>query len=176
MSRGCTGLTDGGALLDLLRPEVDRVAGIYRTLGTDDGRRLSEGAQPLEAELEAAGFAEPAAARARIEGWRSGKVRSLRTNAAREAFEAMLPELIDAFGFAPDPMQALNRFDDLVVKLPTGVNFFRLLEARPMLTQHLERDPQPRAGARRAARPPAGAARRADRRQRLRAGAAMSRR
>ena len=49
----------------------------------------------------------------------------------------MLPELIAAFGASPDPMRALNRFDDLVLKLPTGVNFYRLLEARPALAQHL---------------------------------------
>jgi glutamate-ammonia-ligase adenylyltransferase len=131
------GLADGPALLDLLRPHVERVAAIYRTLDADEGRRLPEGAEPLDATLAAAGFDPPVMVRTRIEGWRSGKVRSLRTNAAREPFEAMLPELIDAFGAAPDPMGALNRFDDLILSLPTGVNFFRLLEARPALIQHL---------------------------------------
>ena len=43
----------------------------------------------------------------------------------------MLPALIDAFGASPDPMRAMNRFDDVVSKLPSGVNFYRLLEARP---------------------------------------------
>jgi [glutamine synthetase] adenylyltransferase / [glutamine synthetase]-adenylyl-L-tyrosine phosphorylase len=131
------GLDDGAALIGALLPHVERVAAIYRTLEADDGRRLPEGAGPLAAALASAGFAEPEPARARVEGWRSGKVRSLRTNAAREPFEAMLPELVEAFGAAPDPMRALNRFDDLILKLPTGVNFFRLLEARPALIQHL---------------------------------------
>src|SRR6185295_8719583 len=98
---------------------------------------LSENPQALERALAEAGFAEPGAARGRIEGWRSGRVRALRTGAAREAFEAMLPELIAAFGAAPDPMRAMNRFEDLILKLPTGVNFFRLLEARPVLAEHL---------------------------------------
>ncbi len=31
----------------------------------------------------------------------------------------------------------MNRFDDIVAKLPSGVNFYRLLEARPGLTQIL---------------------------------------
>jgi [glutamine synthetase] adenylyltransferase / [glutamine synthetase]-adenylyl-L-tyrosine phosphorylase len=131
------GVADGAALLDLLRPHIERVASIYDLLASAEGQRLPEGAPALEQALAEAGFAEPAAARARIEGWRSGKVRSLRTNAAREPFEAMLPELIAAFGAGPDPMRALNRFDDLVLKLPTGVNFYRLLEARPALAQHL---------------------------------------
>ena len=84
----------------------------------------------------------------------------------------MLPVLIDAFGRAPDPMRAMNRFDDLVTRLPSGVNFYRLLEARPGLTDHLGTHSQPRAGARRAARPAAAIARRPDRRHRFRAGAA----
>ena len=131
------GLDGGEALLDLLRPQIERVAAIYDTLAAPDGDRLPESPPALERLLAEAGFGEPAAARARIEGWRSGKVRSLRTNAAREPFEAMLPELIAAFGAGPDPMRALNRFDDLVLRLPTGVNFYRLLEARPALAQHL---------------------------------------
>lgn len=49
----------------------------------------------------------------------------------------MLPGLIAAFGQAPDPVRAVNRFDQLVERLPTGVNLFRLLEARPALAQHL---------------------------------------
>jgi len=131
------GLDDGAALLALLHPHVERVASIYDTLDGGEGERLPEGAAALEQALERAGFPGPAAGRARIEGWRSGKVRSLMTNPAREAFEAMLPVLIEAFGAAPDPMGALNRFDDLILKLPTGVNFYRLLEARPALIDHL---------------------------------------
>jgi glutamate-ammonia-ligase adenylyltransferase len=34
-------------------------------------------------------------------------------------------------------MDAMNRFDDIVAKLPSAVNFFRLLDARPMLTEVL---------------------------------------
>jgi glutamate-ammonia-ligase adenylyltransferase len=71
----------------------------------------------------------------RIESWRSGKARTLRTAAARDAFEAMLPALVDAFGASPDAMSAMNRFDDVVTKLSSGVNFYRLLQAQPELTQ-----------------------------------------
>src|ERR687896_207818 len=63
--------------------------------------------------------------------------RRWRAAPSQEAFEAMLPGLIEAFGKAPDPMRALNRFSDLVERLPSGVNFYRLLEARPGLTEHL---------------------------------------
>ncbi|HTU10305.1 MAG TPA: bifunctional [glutamine synthetase] adenylyltransferase/[glutamine synthetase]-adenylyl-L-tyrosine phosphorylase [Allosphingosinicella sp.] len=131
------GLADGAALLDLLRPHVERVAAIYDTLVDEGGARLPGDEKGLEAALGAAGFPDPALARARIEGWRAGKIRSLRTAAALEAFEAMLPGLIDALGQAPDPIAAMNRFEDLIMGLPSGVNLYRLLEARPGLTQHL---------------------------------------
>jgi glutamate-ammonia-ligase adenylyltransferase len=131
------GLADGAALLDLLRPHVERVGSLYDTLVQEDGERLPEDPAALDGALALAGFAAPGEARARIEGWRSGKVRSLRTAPARAAFEAMLPVLIEAFGAAPDPIAAMNRFEDLVMRLPSGVNFYRLLEARPGLTQHL---------------------------------------
>ncbi|MEA3045243.1 MAG: [glutamine synthetase] adenylyltransferase / [glutamine synthetase]-adenylyl-L-tyrosine [Sphingomonadales bacterium] len=130
-------LADGAALLDLLRPHVERVGALYDTLGEGGEERLSEDPQALDAQLAAAGFAAPAPARARIEGWRSGKLRSLRTAAARDAFEAMLPVLVEALGGAADPMRAINRFDEIVIGLPAGVNFYRLLEARPGLTQRL---------------------------------------
>jgi [glutamine synthetase] adenylyltransferase / [glutamine synthetase]-adenylyl-L-tyrosine phosphorylase len=131
------GLADGGALLELIAPVVARDAAIYDTLVQEDAVRLPEDPAGLDAALEAAGFSEPAPARARIEGWRGGKIRSLRTAAARSAFEAMLPVLIEALGVAPDPIAAMNRFEDLIMGLPSGVNFYRLLEARPGLTEHL---------------------------------------
>jgi glutamate-ammonia-ligase adenylyltransferase len=131
------GLAVGEELLALLRPHVDRVGGIYTGLAGEARRRLPLHADALELHLASVGFADPAAARARVDAWRSGRARSLRTGAAREAFEAMLPVLVDAFGHAADPMRAMNRFEDLVERLPSAVNFYRLLEARPALTEHL---------------------------------------
>jgi glutamate-ammonia-ligase adenylyltransferase len=127
------GLETGEDLLALLRPHVERVAAVYAALGTESRASLPLARDKLEARLAGAGLADPPAAASRIEAWRSGKPRSLRTAPAREAFEAMLPALVDAFGAAPDGMRAINRFDDLVMRLPSGVNFFRLLEARPEL-------------------------------------------
>jgi len=128
------GLADAAALLAEIEPAVRRVAACYDALDAGEGDLLPEGAEPLEARLAEAGFEDAIAARLRIDGWRSGKIRSLRTPAARGAFEAMLPVLVEAFGKAPDPMRAMNRFDHLVERLPSGVNFFRLLEAQPALT------------------------------------------
>ncbi len=130
------GLDGGGALLDLLRPHVEAVAGHYGALAPQSHKRLP-GSPALEERLAALGFPDPAAAAARIDGWRSGRARALRTAAAREPFEAMLPGLVEAFAQAPDPIAALNRFDTVVDRLPSGVNFFRLLEAQPAVVDYL---------------------------------------
>ncbi|MFL6830918.1 MAG: glutamine-synthetase adenylyltransferase, partial [Sphingomicrobium sp.] len=61
--------------------------------------------------------------------------RSLRSPAAQQAFEAMLPGLLQAIATGADPHHALNRLGDIVERLSTGVNFFRLLQARPALAR-----------------------------------------
>jgi glutamate-ammonia-ligase adenylyltransferase len=131
------GLASGAALLALLEAPVSRCGAFYDGLAGQSEDRVPLNPQALESHLRQAGFDDPVSARLRIEGWRGGRARSLRTAAAGEAFEAMLPVLIEAFGRAPDPMRAMNRFDDVVTRLPSGVNFYRLLEARPGLTDHL---------------------------------------
>ncbi|HEY5721402.1 MAG TPA: bifunctional [glutamate--ammonia ligase]-adenylyl-L-tyrosine phosphorylase/[glutamate--ammonia-ligase] adenylyltransferase [Allosphingosinicella sp.] len=131
------GLDRGEDLLDLIGEPASRVAEIYDSIDTGEGDGLPLGAQALEERLASSGFDDSVAARLRIESWRSGKARSLRTAPARAAFEAMLPTLVEAFGRSPDPMRAMNRFDDLVGRLSSAVNFYRLLEARPRLAQHL---------------------------------------
>lgn len=132
------GLASEEGLLKLLAPVVARISEAYDGLAPqDEAESLPTGQDGLTQRLASLGFAEPAPVLARIESWRGGKARALRTAPARRAFEAMLPGLIAAFGKAPDPVRAVNRFDQLVERLPTGVNLFRLLEARPALAQHL---------------------------------------
>jgi glutamate-ammonia-ligase adenylyltransferase len=131
------GLDDGRALVTLLQPHVERVGTLYDGLDSDGEARLPVPPDQLEDELLRAGFSDPAAARLRIEGMRDGKSRSLRTPVAQEALEAMLPTLIAALGKAPSPQDALNRFEDLVSGLPSAINLFRLLQARPALARAL---------------------------------------
>jgi [glutamine synthetase] adenylyltransferase / [glutamine synthetase]-adenylyl-L-tyrosine phosphorylase len=131
------GLSGGAHLLALLEPHVTAVAAIYGGLAPQEAAQLAFDPEALREQLGRLGFPDPQAAAARVEGWRSGKPRALRTGPARQAFESMLPDLVGALGQAPDPIQAINRFDRLVERLPSGVNLFRLLEARPALAQHL---------------------------------------
>ena len=91
----------------------------------------------LKRELRELGFADTDAAARHIADWRSGKARSLRSPAAQQAFEAMLPGLVQALAAGADPNYALNRLSDIVERLSSGVNLFRLLEARPPLARLL---------------------------------------
>jgi len=127
------GYADGAALIAALTPEAEAVGSLYDALDPPE-----EGeAQTLDAVLADAGFTDRQAVRDRIAAWREGKTRTTRSDAARTALDAVLPALIGALGRAPAPDAALNRFDDLVARLPTAINLFRLLEARPALIGQL---------------------------------------
>jgi glutamate-ammonia-ligase adenylyltransferase len=49
----------------------------------------------------------------------------------------MLPTLLPRIAAAPDPLRALNALSDVIDRLSSGLNFFRLLEARPQLADLL---------------------------------------
>ena len=147
------GLADGAELLDLLRPHVERAGAIFDSLAPDERGSLSNDPDILRGELaRARASPTPKRRRGTSRDWRSGKARSLRSPAAQQAFEAMLPGLLQAIAAGADPDHALNRLSDIVERLSSGVNFFRLLEARPPLARAARQDPRPRAGARRPAR------------------------
>jgi glutamate-ammonia-ligase adenylyltransferase len=129
------GLADGDALLALLQPAVADVGGVYDRL-VDDARdtgRWPQGEAGLRAALASVGFADVDAAAARIAAWRSGQVRVLRSSAAQAALEAMLPPFMTALARAEDPAVALADFDRMISGLPSAINFFHLLAARPGL-------------------------------------------
>ena len=48
----------------------------------------------------------------------------------------MLPGLLRNIATGPDPERALNRLSDIVERLSSGINLYRLLEARPRLADH----------------------------------------
>ncbi len=127
------GLVDGAALLAMLAPHVAAVGALYDGLDGAPRSTVPRGGESLDAILEADGFTEIARAAARITEWRSGKVRAVRSEAAFAALEAVLPALLTAIGQAPDPDAALLAFDAMLDGLPSALNLFRLLEARPPL-------------------------------------------
>lgn len=136
------GLADGAALVAELEAITAEVARRYDTLldGPDQASSpLPAAGTALEAKLASLSFSDPERLAARIEGWSDGRVRALRSDAARTAFEAVLPQLLAALGNAADSDNAFNRWETLLVNLPSAVNLFRLLEARPGLLERLVR-------------------------------------
>ncbi len=144
------GLADGAALVAELTAITDAVGERYDALlAASPGIAAGSGNSPapppatsgsaLAGELAGLGFADPAALADRIEGWKTGRLRALRSDAARAAYDAIQPQLLSAFAAAPEPEQALLRWEQLLVNLPSAVNLFRLLEARPALLQLLAR-------------------------------------
>jgi glutamate-ammonia-ligase adenylyltransferase len=125
------GLEDGRALLAMLQPHVGATARIYDALDEGSRAALPRDTGGLADALEPFGDVEGAAAR--IRAWRDGTYPALRSTVAREALEAVLPILIPALAASADPRAALIRLDSLLERLPSALNVFRLLEARPAL-------------------------------------------
>lgn len=131
------GLPDANALLELLSPLTRKVGEIYDSLDDDAEPRLPTSNERLQTLLREAGFDQPDGSARIVEGWRKGGYPALRNPKAREALESLLPSLITAFGKAPDSAHAITRFDAMLSRLPSAINFFRLLAAQPGLTRLL---------------------------------------
>lgn len=137
------GLPDGAALLEELAAITEAVGTRYDKLialhGDDGGAVAMPAGEEQAPDLAQLGFADPAALATRIEGWKSGKMRALRSDAARAAFDAIQGPLLSAFAASPEPERALLRWEELLANLPSAINLFRLLEARPALLRLLGR-------------------------------------
>ncbi len=137
LESGAALVAELAAITEAVGSRYDRLLAQYAEEGVSVPR--AGGGAALTETLSGLGFADPAGLAAKIESWRSGKLRALRSEAAREAFDAMLLPLLTAFAQAPEPERALLRWEELLAGLPSAVNLFRLLEARPALAQLLAR-------------------------------------
>ena len=139
------GLPDGAALVAELRGVTEAVGALYDALVAQSPGAAAAAApfptrgEALAVRLAEIGFDQPAALAERIAGWRSGKLKALRSEAAHAAFEAVQPRLLAAFAAAPAPARAIARFEQLLAGLPSAINLFRLLDARPGLLDLLAR-------------------------------------
>ena len=141
------GLADGAELVAELTAITSAVGDRYDALVAADAHSfpVTRESTPaphggeLAGQLARLGFADPAVLAARIDGWRGGAVRALRSDAAIAALDAIQPDLLAALGKAADPARALIRWEQLIAQLPSAVNLFRLLQARPGLLELLAR-------------------------------------
>ncbi len=139
------GLADGAALLGEVEAITSEVGTRYDALIAQSAP-VAPGvsvpvAMPDQSDLDEAstalGFSDADALAKRLQSWESGKMRALRSDAARGAFAAIRPALIAALAAAPEPERALARWERLLDNLPSAINLFRLLEARPALLDML---------------------------------------
>ena len=85
------------------------------------------------AALQAMGFANTSGMIATLRGWRAGRLRALRSERARELLSRMLPDLLEALAAQSDPDAAFNRFDQLLSRLPAGVQILSMFQRNPAL-------------------------------------------
>jgi len=127
------GLKDGAALTSLIDRITRPVAAAYDRLI----RAATPEATPVPADPRAWLKANhPGLAKLLpplIAGWRQGRYRALKSEAARGDFEIILPALIERLAAAADPREAANRLDGLLGSLPAGAQFMALLRANPRL-------------------------------------------
>lgn len=69
--------------------------------------------------------------------WRRGGVRALRNPASLQAFEKTIGILLENIARNGGDMASISRLDSLLQKLPSVLNLFHLLEARPSLSHNL---------------------------------------
>lgn len=134
------GLADGAALVAELEILTEAVGQRFdRLLETTTSPERARPVAEVTAALAAVGEEDAARLAQRIEGWLDGRYRTLRSASARDAFRAILPAMVEALGKAPDPDRSLVRFEQLLENLPSAINLFRLLDARPGLLDQLLR-------------------------------------
>ena len=126
------GLADGAALVNHVQELARPVAERFDALLDEDRISVPASAPHVLAGDTAEGDV-PAELVDRIAGWTDGKYQALRSTAALGAFEAIRPDLIASISGSPDPDAAVVRWEGLISRLPSAINLFRLLEARPGL-------------------------------------------
>ena len=126
------GLADGAALVEHVRDLARPVAERFDALLDEDRISVPKSAPHVMSEEERAPQV-PADIAERVAGWTDGKYQALRSSAALGAFEAIRPDLLSSIATSPDPDAALVRWESLISRLPSAINLFRLLEARPGL-------------------------------------------
>ncbi|MEK6540591.1 MAG: bifunctional [glutamine synthetase] adenylyltransferase/[glutamine synthetase]-adenylyl-L-tyrosine phosphorylase [Pseudomonadota bacterium] len=133
------GLADGTALIALLAPVIDQVGTVFDSMvgGDKQQARWPHDHDESVTNAWAIGFADGEATARRISEWRSGTMRILRSGPALDALEDVLPALMSAIGAAHQPDSVLGKFDRLVCGMPSAINFFHLLGARPQLLNTL---------------------------------------
>jgi glutamate-ammonia-ligase adenylyltransferase len=136
---GLCGEANWRAVEAALAPRLKAVAKLYdRLLETGEGQRgprLPQQPAEVEAWAARARIRDTRLLATLVEGWRSGRPRSLRAPESQRAFETVIPALVQQLGCGPTGRESLLRLDQMISALPSGVQFWRLLAAHPALAK-----------------------------------------
>ena len=83
--------------------------------------------------LRSLGFTKTSTMIATMRGWQAGRLRALRSERSRDLLHHVLPALLEALGAQTDPDAAFNRFDQLLSRLPAGVQLLSMFQRNPAL-------------------------------------------
>ena len=89
------------------------------------------------AALEALGFTNTSGIIAALRAWRAGRLRALRSTRSQELVGLVLPTLLAALGQQTDPDGAFMRFDQMLQRLPAGVQILSMLQRNPDLVRRV---------------------------------------
>jgi [glutamine synthetase] adenylyltransferase / [glutamine synthetase]-adenylyl-L-tyrosine phosphorylase len=130
------GFASPAGLLAAIRKRSALVRKAYVGLlpgGTQPVSQWPQEPESLARMLAARGFADPAPLVDMLERWRRGRYRALRADRARDLIETLLPSIFEAAKQSDDPLAPLLRFDELLSRLPAGVQLLSVFDANPRL-------------------------------------------
>ena len=87
--------------------------------------------------LDALGFTEAARIVASVRAWQAGRLRALRSERARDLISRLLPNILAALARQPQPDIAFSRFEELLSRLPAGVQLLSLFQRNPGLLDRI---------------------------------------
>ncbi len=89
------------------------------------------------AALRALGFADADRVVASVRGWQAGRLRALRSERARDLLDGLLATILAALAGQPQPDVVFRRFDELLSRLPAGVQLLSLFQRNPGLLERI---------------------------------------
>ncbi len=141
------GYADDSAFRKRVRGHLERVQGHYMALFEKEvplskrsGSLVFTGVEDDPETLDTLlrmGFAKPSVVAATIRGWHHGRIRATRSERARALLTKLVPGILETFAAYADPDIIFSRFDRFLSGLPSGVQFFSLIQANPQLLKLL---------------------------------------
>jgi glutamate-ammonia-ligase adenylyltransferase len=127
------GYEDAPAFARAALGHIDAVSSIFSGLFAT----LPAAAEPQRQAPAAPALPPSPATQALTDAWLAGRPRALRTERSRALLRDMLPAIEAAIARQSDPPAAWARLDELIYRLPAGVQVFSMLHHNPALLERM---------------------------------------